>query len=55
MLELELSRPDYLALSNLRSWVLDKLNEHGKPLRWAITEANSSRLKVEAIVIISQS
>ena len=52
-IEIDLVRPQDLSVLNLRHWVLAELREFGEPLRWAITYANSLQLKVEAVVIIS--
>ncbi len=47
-LELELKHPGDRAL---RPLILAALASHGRPLRWAITQAGNGRLRVEAVVI----
>ena len=50
-MELELVKPLSLSTINLRSWILDELSQHGEPLRWAITESNSCKIRIEAVLI----
>ncbi len=59
-LELDLVWQGDLALQNLRSFILESLQQYGDPLRWSITSIRLSKkeysrrlLKVEAVVIIS--
>jgi hypothetical protein len=47
-LELDLEHPGDRAL---RPLILAALAPHGRPLRWAITQAGDGRLRVEAVVI----
>ena len=58
-LQLEFEWPKEIALQSLCSFIVDKLDEYGSPLRWAITnitynnELNTSRcITIEAVVII---
>ena len=60
-LEMELIWGEDIPLSNLRLWIINRLSQHGNPLRWAITEvslANSKKLPrqiiVEAVVIVNE-
>ena len=59
-LQLEFEWPKEIELKSLCSFIVDKLEEYGSPLRWAITnityndESNASRyISIEAVVIIS--
>ena len=38
----------------LRSTVLQALQDHGRPLRWAITAAQGTVITVEAVVIAEE-
>ena len=56
---LDLKFPRNLTPFDLRTWIISQLNQHGEPLRWAITSIQSPidndldrQLKVEAILII---
>ncbi len=58
-LELELEWRKDIKMKSLCSFIVEKLEEHGSPLRWAITnitynnESDTSRyIIVEAVVII---
>ena len=55
-LDLKLDWPNSVPIDHLRHFVLEKLNEHGEPLRWAITKIsvldNLRQLNIEAVVLI---
>ena len=57
--ELNFVWPSELSIFNLRSFILSKLQEHGEPLRWAITSVctNSEKeiqiISVEVVLIIN--
>ncbi len=53
--------PKNISISELRGLILERLNKHGEPIRWAITNIKKSEklnsirsLKIEAILINSQ-
>ena len=54
-LQLRVPWPPDCPVQRLRPWLISQLEQHGQPLRWAITEvdvaADGSRcLKLEAVV-----
>ena len=57
-MEIQLEWDNQIPVYNLRSLVLKTLNQHGEPLRWAITyvsatepEQLSRQIRVEAVVV----
>ncbi len=54
-LDLELEWPKSMPIEKLRTFILEKLNNFGDPLRWAITKIKVSdslrKLNIEAVVI----
>ena len=59
LVEIDLKFPRGLTILDLRSWVVNHLNDLGEPLRWSITSIeppisndSDSQVKVEAILII---
>ena len=59
-IELDLEWPSELTVFDLKNYILTKLKEYGKPLRWAITsvytltEKKNQIISVEAVYITSE-
>ena len=53
MIEVELNRPSDVGVFKLRDFIGNNLKEYGEPLRWAIVEVSSSKLRIEAVVVIN--
>ena len=59
-IELDLEWPSELTLIELKNYILSKLMEYGKPLRWAITsvttylEDKPQIISVEVVYIINE-
>ena len=55
-LDLQLEWPDSMTICDLKVFILEKLRGHGDPLRWAITNVNTSdslrHLTIEAVVVV---
>ena len=50
--ELDLDWPHELSIFDLKNYILSKLMEYGKPLRWAITSVNThSQKKIQVISV----
>jgi len=54
-IQLRLAWPLDLPAPRLRPWLIERLQEHGQPLRWAITAVESDvdgckHLRLEAVV-----
>ena len=58
--ELDIEWPSELTLFELKNYILSKLNEYGKPLRWAITSVKTFSgdknqiISVEVVFIVHQ-
>ena len=59
-IELDLDWPFELSVFELKNYILSKLMEYGKPLRWAVTsvtnhpEKKNQVISVEVVLIINQ-
>ena len=55
-LDLHFEWPDSMPIGDLQFIILEKLRGHGDPLRWAITNVNTSdrlrHLTIEAVVVV---
>ncbi len=59
LVQLDMYWPKELPCDQLRAWILTKLQKHGEPLRWSLSEVQESldhdylcELRVEAVVIV---
>tara|TARA_Y100001968_G_scaffold187958_1_gene172303 strand:- start:291 stop:518 length:228 start_codon:yes stop_codon:yes gene_type:complete len=58
--EIEFDWPNDLNVYELKNFILSKLNQHGKPLRWAITslttrsEKKIQIISIEAVLMVNE-